>query len=67
MRIHSQEINLSILTEEARKELVDFYLFLVEKYGKTQVKKAKKFKKMISNPLRVKSLVIPSREQLYER
>ena len=67
MRIHSQEINLSILTEEARKELVDFYLFLVEKYGKTQVKKVKKFEKMISNPLRVKNLVIPSREQLYER
>lgn len=66
MKIHSQEINLSILTEEARKEIVDFYLFLVKKYGKIQVRKTKKFEKMISNPLRVKNLVIPSREQLNE-
>ncbi|MCX8070169.1 MAG: hypothetical protein N2738_06670 [Thermodesulfovibrionales bacterium] len=65
--MHNSEINLSILSEEAKKELIDFYLFLVEKHGKTKVKKVKRFEKLIANPLIVKNLAIPSRDQLYER
>ena len=67
VEMRSSEINLSILSEEAKKELIDFYLFLVEKYGKTQVKKVRRFEKMIANPLIVENLVIPPRDQLYER
>lgn len=63
-----QEIDLSILSEEAKRELIDFYCFLVGKYGRrTKIKKTKKFEKIVSNPLKIKNIIIPSREQLYER
>ncbi len=61
------DIDLSVLSEEARKELVDFYQFLVGKYGRARTKKAKRFQNLVERPLRVKSIVIPPREQLYER
>lgn len=67
MKTTNQEIDLSILSEEAKRELIDFYFFLVDKYGRTKVKKAKKFEKLILNPLRVEKIIIPPREQLYER
>jgi hypothetical protein len=67
MKTTNQEIDLSILSEEAKRELIDFYSFLVDKYGRTKVKKAKKFEKLILNPLRVEKIIIPPREQLYER
>ena len=62
-----QEIDLSVLSAEARKELVDFYQFLVEKYGRSRSKKAKRFQNLIEHPMRVKKIIIPAREQLYER
>jgi len=62
-----QEIDLSILSEEARKEIVDFYQFLVGKYGRARAKKAKRFQNLVERPLRVKNIVIPPREQLHER
>lgn len=63
-----QEIDLSILSEEAKRELIDFYYFLVDKYGRrTKVRKTTKFEKTVSNPLKVKNIIIPAREQLYER
>lgn len=67
MKTTNQEIDLSILSEEAKRELIDFYFFLVDKCGRTKVKKAKKFEKLILNPLRVEKIIIPPREQLYER
>lgn len=63
-----QEIDLSILSDDAKRELIDFYCFLVDKYGKrTKIKKTKKFEKIVFTPLKVKNIIIPSREQLYER
>jgi hypothetical protein len=62
-----QEIDLSVLSAEARKELVDFYQFLVSKYGRSRSKKAKRFQNLIEHPLRVKKIIIPAREQLHER
>jgi len=63
-----QELDISVLSEEARKELVDFYQFLVGKYGKKiRAGKTKRFQNIVEHPLRVKSIVIPPREQLYER
>jgi len=67
METTNQEIDLSILSGEAKRELIDFYFFLVDKYGRTKAKKAKKFEKLILNPLRVEKIIIPPREQLYER
>mgnify|MGYP001580453910 CR=1 FL=1 len=61
------EIDISVLSTEAQKELVDFYQFLVGKYGKTRARKAKRFKNLVGHPLKVKSIIIPPREQLYER
>lgn len=62
-----QEIDLSALSEEARKELIDFYQFLVGKYGRSRPKKSKRFQRIIEHPLKVKNIIIPPREQLYER
>jgi len=62
-----QEIDISVLSAEARKELVDFYQFLVDKYGRVRARKAKRFQNLVERPLRVKNIVIPAREQLHER
>ncbi len=68
MNTIKQEIDLSILTDEAKKELIDFYCFLIDRHGrKTKNKKTKKFEKIISDPLKIKKLIIPSREQIHER
>ncbi len=67
MKSATQDIDLSILTDEARKELLDFYLFLVNRYGVKKDKKGNKFKRLISNPIKVNNIIIPSRENLYER
>ncbi|MEW6087989.1 MAG: hypothetical protein AB1498_06745 [bacterium] len=60
-------IDLLILKEEARKELFDFYEFLIKKYGVKKVAEGDKFEKIISNPLKVDKIIIPAREELYER
>lgn len=62
-----QEVDISVLSEEAQTELLDFYQFLVGKYGKARARKAKRFQNLVERPLMVKSMVIPPREQLYER
>jgi len=62
-----QEIDLSVLSEESRKELVDFYQFLVGRYGRRKTRKVRRFQNLIERPLRVKSIIIPLREQLYAR
>lgn len=62
-----QDIDLSILTDDAKKELIDFYQFLRERYEKKGIKKTQRFKRLISNPLKVKNIIIPDRQELYER
>ena len=62
-----REIDISVLSEEARRELVDFYQFLLGKYGRARARKAKRFQNLVERPLRVKNIVIPPREQLHER
>ena len=37
-------IDLSVLPKEAQNELYDFYHFLVERYGRKDLKKSKKVK-----------------------
>ena len=61
------EIDLSVLTKEARKMLFDFYQFLVEKYGVKKDKERPKFQKFLSSPIKVENIIVPSRDELHER
>ncbi|WP_456400386.1 DUF2281 domain-containing protein [Persephonella sp.] len=56
-------INLDKLPEEARKELLDFYEFLLQKYTKRKIKK--KIEEII--PRKVKTFNPIKREEIYER
>ncbi len=67
MDVSKQDIDLSILPEAARKELVDFYQFLVQKYGTKKQHKSNRFDKFLSNPIKVNKINIPSRDELHER
>lgn len=58
-----QTINLNELPEEAQKELLDFYEFLVQKYKKKKIKK--KIEEII--PRKVKEFTPMKREEIYER
>ena len=58
-----QTINLDKLPEEARKELLDFYEFLLRKYKKRKAKK--KIEEII--PRKVKTFEPMKREDIYER
>jgi len=66
----ASRIDLSILPDNAGKLLMDFYDFLVEKYGKNKSKNKsaidKEFDKFISESIQVEEIVIPSREEIHE-
>ncbi len=67
----ASRIDLSILPDNAAKLLIDFYDFLVEKYGKDNPKNKsssdEEFDKFISESIEVEEIVIPSREEIHER
>lgn len=50
--------------------MIDFYDFLVERYGKNMIKSKsaidKEFDKFISESIKVEEIVIPSREEIYD-
>jgi len=58
-----QTINLNELPEEAQKELLDFYEFLLQKYKKRKRKKG--IEEVI--PRKVKAFQPMKREEIYER
>ncbi len=58
-----QIINLDELPEEAQKELLDFYEFLLQKYKKQ--KRKKRIEEVI--PRKVKAFQPMTREKIYER
>ncbi|WP_456384719.1 DUF2281 domain-containing protein [Persephonella sp.] len=58
-----QTINLNELPEEAQKELLDFYEFLLQKYRRKKTKK--KIEDII--PRKVKTFQPMKREKIYER
>lgn len=66
MKRVSHEIDLSVLNSEAKRELIDFYQFLITKY-KTRSVKREKFKTLIENPLKATNIIIPTREEIHER
>ncbi len=69
-----KELDMDILPEEVKKELLDFYEYLVTKYGKKQLKLkgTKKDKKVFFESVRKHSFKLPgdykfNREELHER
>ncbi len=63
-----KEIDMDILPEEVKKHLIDFYEYLVNKYGKKKLKD----KKVFFESVKVHSFKLPedykfNREELHER
>ena len=65
-----EKIDMSILPEEVRRELVDFYLFLVEKYGKKEKVNdeliSSKLPETFYKPIKVKKYSRFNREEIYQ-
>jgi hypothetical protein len=63
-----KELDFEILPKEARKELLDFYEFLVDKYKKHLVKDTNKIDKELEElSWEMGQKLYSSREELYER
>lgn len=65
-------IDLTLLPEHARMELLDFYEFLSAKYGTSSKppaagSKRGRFAKFIESPIRLEKFVTYTREELHER
>ena len=63
-----KEIDINVLPEEVKKQLLDFYEYLVNKYGKKKLKDKKEFFESV----KVHSFKLPkdykfNREELHER
>jgi hypothetical protein len=63
-----KEINMDILPEEVKKQLLDFYEYLANKYGKKKLKD----KKVFFESVKLHSFKLPedykfNREELHER
>ena len=58
-------IDLDILPDDAKKELIDFYEYLVKKYGKN--KKEKEVDLFLILPKPVKNFSPLKREEIYGR
>jgi len=63
----AEDIDLTILPDNARRELLDFYEFLIKRYGKKGEGKTARYRRLVSKPLKVSNIVIPLREELHER
>ncbi len=67
MHHSKQNLDISILPNNAQQEIYDFYQFLKQRY-KIKEKKNKKISyKFLDNPFKVNLIIIPSREKLHER
>ena len=63
-----KELDFEILPKEARKELLDFYEFLVDKYKKHLAKDTNKIDKELEElSWEMGQKLYSSREELYER
>lgn len=64
-------IELDALPQKARKELIDYYEFLLDKYSQQPVFRSKKtkadFDVFLSTPIVVEHFVMPDREARNER
>ena len=74
MQTTKQKIDLEVLPEEARKEMMDFYEYLLNKYAKAKKEKTtmEKRKLQFFESVKEHSFVLPenyrfNREELHER
>jgi len=67
MNSFSPEIDISKLPKEARRELIDFYQFLINKYGTKTKKERKNLLKFLSTPIKVDKIIVHPRDELHER
>jgi hypothetical protein len=63
----SNNIDISILSEEAKKNIQLFYQSLIQKYVSKNTERVMKFEKIVSKPITVEKIIIPSRDDSYER
>lgn len=65
----NQTIDISVLPVKVREELIDFYHFLVEKYGSYKAEEAgsvdSKLPEEFYKPIRVKRYLHFDREEIY--
>jgi len=66
MQVRNQkQLDLEVLPEQAKRELLDFYRSLIQKYG---IRKRALLPQGFYHPLKVKSYSkIAKREEIYER
>ena len=63
-----KEINMDILPEEVKKELLDFYEYLVNKYGRKKLKDRKAFFESVkAHSFKLPEAYKFNREELHER
>ncbi len=67
MRRSRQIFDISVLPDNAQKEVFDFLQFLQHRYKIGENKKNISKYKFLDNPVKVDSIIIPSREEIHER
>ena len=69
MQLIEEKIDLSLLPEEARRELIDFYEFLLEKYvkGKKNMEKESFFRTIKKHSFNLPFNYNFEREEIHER
>ena len=60
-------VDLDILNDQAKKEVIDFYEFLIFKYGKVKTKPRNKLQGFLAEPIKTNTQYSFNRSELYER
>lgn len=60
-------VDLNILNDQARKEIIDFYEFLIFKYGKITAKPKNNLSNFLAEPIKTNTPYTFNRNELYER
>ena len=68
MKLSAQTIDLTTLPDAARREVADFYQFVMQRYGRVQKKQAQARKKLPTEfykPISVPQYLTVSRDEIY--
>lgn len=60
-------LDLSVLPQEVRKQIIEFYEYLVSKYVQPSRTTKKRFAEFVETPIKVQTMVKFKREDLYDR
>lgn len=63
-QVKTQKIDLESLNDDARRVLMDFYIFLKKKYG-TKEPRVKKLPNIFYSPIKVKKYIKVGRDEIY--